>query len=531
MQFFRNLSTRIALTVILFFTMIAALPFYASAAQKKPFVVVIDAGHGGNDAGASENDVKEKDVNLAVALKLGELIKKKLKDTKVIYTRDNDVFISLQKRAEIANKANADLFISIHCNSVDRNNKNRSNVSGASTYILGHHKDNDNLAVARRENSVVELDAKDKAHFAQFDASQDESHIIFEMSQKQNFKNSARFAKAVQDEMANAGRFNRGVKQAGFWVLWSTAMPSALIELDFICNPNEAKFLKSKDGQEKLAGAIFNAVKSYEAFFRQNLGAQSKVVETEASDPPADAALAVVETKSEESPRRHRAQPETPLQPQLTDKEPADNQPATATRRRTRRNKAPGGDSSVQNQATTKKASEPETVEQDKDISQELTQVQNSDANETAILISESQNEAETTVELSKSKNLNKPSTKASRKESTAENNKKAKPSKEASSNAELASKESKEPSKQGGRRKAQKQKINKIYKILLFTSPKELDKSDSAFKGLENVARFKEEGKYYYTYGEGGTQEELQPVLEEIQELFPEARIIQRIS
>ena len=287
----------------------------ASAADKK-FVVVIDAGHGGNDVGASEHGINEKDVNLDVALKLGNLIKKNLKNTEVIYTRDGDYFISLQKRADVANRAKADLFISIHCNSVDKANKNRSKVTGATTYILGRHRDADNLAVAQRENSVAELDANDKTHFAEFDPSKDESYIIFEMTQKKNLQNSARFASNVQKAMINAGRYSRGVQQAGFWVLWSTAMPAALIELDFICNPDQAKYLASKEGQDQLASSIFEAVKNYEDYFRKSLGM------TDSSPAPSSRSY----SEKEETPAERLA--------------PADRSSTKASRRTSRRRPA-----------------------------------------------------------------------------------------------------------------------------------------------------------------------------------------------
>ena len=273
MQGYTRNKTQFLRMLMIIGVLVFLFPLVISAAQKtKEFVVVIDAGHGGHDAGAVDNEAKEKDINLGVALKLGNLIKTKLKNVKVIYTRDNDTFLSLQKRADVANKAGADLFISIHTNSVDASNPNRTSVAGASTYVLGLHKDSDNLGVAKRENSVIELDKNDKAKYTNFDPTKDESYIIFEMTQKKNLQNSIRLASDIQKEMEKSGRRNRGVHQAGFWVLWSTAMPAVLVELDFICNPQEAKFLNSKEGQDKLAGDIFNAVKSYEEYYRKSIG-------------------------------------------------------------------------------------------------------------------------------------------------------------------------------------------------------------------------------------------------------------------
>lgn len=242
------------------------------AESKDEFTVVIDAGHGGKDFGAIDNNAKEKDINLEVALRLAELIKKKMKGTEVVMTRDDDTFISLQGRADIANKSKGDLFISIHTNSVDTKNKNRATVAGASVYTLGGNKDDANMEIARRENSVIELENSYEQKYSGFDPNKDESYIIFEMAQKKNLSQSNRFAKMVQDNLVKiAGRKDRGVKQAGFWVLWSTSMPSVLVELDFICNPESAEFLTSKDGVDQLADAIFQAVKVYEQNYKQSL--------------------------------------------------------------------------------------------------------------------------------------------------------------------------------------------------------------------------------------------------------------------
>lgn len=256
--------------LLLAVAMIIGIPASAVSASAKNFVVVLDAGHGGKDHGAIDNGTREKDINLAVALRLGELIKKKLKDTRVVYTRDDDTFVSLQGRADIANKAKGDLFISIHTNSVDAKNKNRRSVAGASVYTQGGHKDEANLAVAKRENAVIELENGYEQKYSGFDPNKVESYIIFEMAAKHNIAQSHRFAKNVQNNLVNiAGRKDRGVHQAGFWVLWATSMPSALVELDFICNPDAAKFMSSKEGVDKLAEAIFEAVKAYEKDFRQ----------------------------------------------------------------------------------------------------------------------------------------------------------------------------------------------------------------------------------------------------------------------
>lgn len=231
----------------------------------KDFVVVIDPGHGGKDVGAVGNKAKEKDVNLGVALKLGDLIDSEYDDIDVVYTRDDDTFISLQERAEIANKAHGDLFISIHTNSVDRRSKNRKTVHGAATYTLGLHRSDENLAVAKRENSVIELEDDYSVKYQGFDPNSTESYIIFELSQNKHLEQSVDFASLVQNHFGKAGRKDNGVRQAGFWVLAKTSMPAVLIELDFICNPTQEKYLSSSSGQKELANAIFDAFREYKA--------------------------------------------------------------------------------------------------------------------------------------------------------------------------------------------------------------------------------------------------------------------------
>ncbi|MDE6272392.1 MAG: N-acetylmuramoyl-L-alanine amidase [Muribaculaceae bacterium] len=271
MKFIRNIYIRKIFTGLAFAAIILGLSFTAMSKSNNDFVVIIDPGHGGKDHGAIDNNAREKDINLAVAQRLGELIEKKIKNSDVVFTRNNDTFVSLQGRADIANKAKGDLFISIHTNSVDTKNKNRSTVAGASVYTLGPNKEGANMDIARRENAVIELENGYHQKYSGFDPNKDESYIIFEMAQKQNIAQSNRFAKMVQDNLVKiAGRKDRGVHQAGFWVLWSTSMPSVLVELDFICNPESAKFMTSKEGVNKLAEAIFEAVKIYEMNYRQS---------------------------------------------------------------------------------------------------------------------------------------------------------------------------------------------------------------------------------------------------------------------
>ena len=241
-------------------TMLMLLAVVAYAAKAKTFTLVIDAGHGGHDAGAIGAISKEKNINLNVALAFGKLVERNCKDVKVIYTRKTDVFVPLHTRADIANKAKADLFISVHTNALPKKKISR----GMETYTLGMHRAADNLDVAKRENSVILIEKDYKQRYQGFDPNSSESYIMFEFIQDRNMAQSVELAKLVQKRTcAMAGRQNKGVKQAGFLVLRETSMPSCLIELGFISTPDEEQFLNSENGVEKLGKGIYQAFVDY----------------------------------------------------------------------------------------------------------------------------------------------------------------------------------------------------------------------------------------------------------------------------
>lgn len=248
-----------------FFLLLICLLTATASVSGRDFVVVIDPGHGGKDVGAVGKKAREKDINLGVALKFGDLIRENFDDVKIVYTRDDDTFISLQGRADIANKAHGDLFISIHTNSVDRRSKNRLTVYGAATYTLGLHRSEENLEVAKRENSVIVLEDDYTARYCGFDPNSTESYIVFELSQNKHMEQSVQFASMVQSCFSEVGRKDNGVRQAGFWVLAATGMPAVLVELDFICNPTQEKYLSSDSGQKELAGSIYDAFVQYKS--------------------------------------------------------------------------------------------------------------------------------------------------------------------------------------------------------------------------------------------------------------------------
>lgn len=226
----------------------------------KEFILVIDPGHGGNDPGAVGKIAKEKTINLSVALKLGRLIEQNCKDVKVIYTRKTDKFIPLNRRAEIANEAKADLFISIHTNAVA---KGRT-VRGAETFTLGLARSEANLELAKRENSVILIEEDYQQRYEGFNPNSSESYIIFEFIQDKHMEQSVKLAKMVQEQFkSHAKRIDRGVHQAGFLVLRSTTMPSVLVELGYISTPEEERYLSSKEGIDKLAASIYKAFLNY----------------------------------------------------------------------------------------------------------------------------------------------------------------------------------------------------------------------------------------------------------------------------
>lgn len=258
------------LLTILCLTVFFLISNPVAAQIKEKFTVVIDAGHGGRDPGAMRGKYKEKVINLKVALALGKLIENNYKDVKVVYTRKTDVFIDLVERANIANRNKANLFISIHTNATDAKN---TSANGADTYILGLTKSAENLAVAKRENSVITFEKDYKSKYEGFDPNSPESYIIFEFMTNKYMEQSYKFASAIQNGFKTiAKRNDRGVRQAGFLVLWRSAMPSVLVELGFINNANEAKYLYSSAGQNAMARSIYSGFKKYKAEYDKMMG-------------------------------------------------------------------------------------------------------------------------------------------------------------------------------------------------------------------------------------------------------------------
>ena len=285
-------------------TLMLSLPIMAD----KPYTVVLDAGHGGKDPGAVGKFSKEKDLNLQLALAVGKQISEQYPDVNVVYTRSTDVFIPLQTRADIANKANADLFISIHTNSAES-----KSPRGVETFILGTDRMNDNLDVAMRENAVMKLEADYKTTYQGFDPNSIDSYIMFELMQNSYMEQSLRFAEQVQQRfVGHLNRSDRGVRQAAFWVLLKTACPSILFEMGFISNPEEERFMNQPASIAQMANALVNAFGAYthrEAVKKETLAVEP--AEPEPSTPSTPSASSASSAPSASSASSTSSTPKT----------------------------------------------------------------------------------------------------------------------------------------------------------------------------------------------------------------------------
>ncbi len=249
----RNIVILLSISVTFLFSFHSAGP--VGYKVKK---IVIDAGHGDHDPGTLGKVSKEKDVALKIALELGRIIEENLEDVEVIFTRDDDSFLELHERAAVANDEGADLFISVHCNAF-----NNPAVFGSESYVMGLDKVNKNLATAKRENSVILLE-DDQAKYEGFDPESDESYILFNLYQSAHLNNSLILASEIEKQMKDrVGRNSRGVRQAPFWVLWQTTMPSVLVETGYLSNRKEEQELNDKLNQVYIASGIYRAVRSY----------------------------------------------------------------------------------------------------------------------------------------------------------------------------------------------------------------------------------------------------------------------------
>lgn len=285
-----------------------------SLAANKRFTLVIDPGHGGHDAGALGAISKEKNINLAVALRFGKYVEQNLPEVRVIYTRTKDVFIPLNERANIANRANADLFISVHTNALPAGKVAR----GFETYTLGMHRAKDNLDVAMRENSVISMEKDYQQRYQGFDPRSSESYIIFEFIQGKNMERSVELARMIQRGVCDgANRPDKGVHQAGFLVLRETSMPGCLIELGFITTPDEERLLNNDSRVDDIARGIYEAFAKYKNKYDRSVSVPYRAKDSEEVNIPKivpdqePAPKTRVVTRGKQ-PKREEATPEQP---------------------------------------------------------------------------------------------------------------------------------------------------------------------------------------------------------------------------
>ena len=282
--------------ITLILTLLCMLVLTATGANRR-FTLVIDPGHGGHDAGALGAISKEKNINLSVALQFGKYVERNMPDVRVIYTRKTDVFIPLKERANIANRANADLFISVHTNALPAGKIAR----GFETYTLGMHRAKDNLDVAMRENSVISMERGYQQTYQGFDPRSSESYIIFEFIQGKNMERSVELARNIQRKVCNsANRPDKGVHQAGFLVLRETSMPSCLIELGFITTADEENLLNDASRVDDIARGIYEGFAQYRNKYDKSISVPYRAADTES----VSVAKIVSDTKQEKNERR-----------------------------------------------------------------------------------------------------------------------------------------------------------------------------------------------------------------------------------
>lgn len=291
--------------IALLLALMCMLVVTAFAANKR-FTLVIDPGHGGHDAGARGAMSKEKDVNLTVALRFGKYVEQNMPEVRVIYTRTQDKFVPLHERANIANRANADLFISVHTNALPAGKVAR----GFETYTLGMHRAKDNLDVAMRENSVISMEKGFEQAYEGFDPKSSESYIIFEFIQGKNMERSVDLARMIQRSVCEgAGRPSKGVHQAGFLVLRETSMPGCLIELGFITTPDEERLLNDKNKVDDIAKGIYEAFSNYKNKYDKSVSVPYRASERRVSAVP----TIVPSIKVDSSKKVEKEKEETPV--------------------------------------------------------------------------------------------------------------------------------------------------------------------------------------------------------------------------
>ncbi len=469
-----KLQSVILIVLMLLFGTHAAL----AEGGKHAFTLVIDAGHGGHDSGALGGFSKEKTINLNVALAFGRLVEENCPDVKIVYTRKRDVFIPLQRRADIANQNKADLFISIHTNALPGGRQ----AYGPETYTLGMARAGANLDVAKRENSVITLESDYQRTYEGFDPNKAESYVIFEIMQDHYMKQSVDLAKCIQKSYKQAGRPDKGVHQAGFLVLRNTSMPSVLTELGFITTPSEEEYLNSEKGITEMSRSIYNG---FLAFRRQ----YDKTAHTLPPDLPA---------KVEES------KPHLSTTPENKDEVAVVPVPTVPTERK----------------VETPEAKPQPAAKETKPAAKESKPA----AKESKPAAKESKPAAKEPKPAAKE---SKPAAKET-KPAAKETKPAAKETKPAAKETKPAAKESKPAAK--GKETQQKKATPKgpkiVYRVQVGAGKKEISPKDSQFKGLA-ITRVKEGSLYKYFYGNYSTYAEAQKGLRTAKEKIPGAYLV----
>ena len=317
------------ITLLLVAFLFLAAGMYAA---NKRFTLVIDAGHGGHDAGALGAKSKEKNINLNVALAFGRYVERNMPDVRVIYTRTTDVFIPLHDRANIANKTNADLFISVHTNALPAGKIAR----GFETYSLGMHRAKDNLDVAMRENSVISMEKGYQQTYQGFDPKSSESYIIFEFIQGKNMERSVEIARSIQNSVCqNANRPDKGVHQAGFLVLRETSMPSCLIELGFITTPDEENLLNDESRIDDIAKAIYEGFAKYKNKYDKRVTIPYRSQASEGNGIPSIVPDSYKRPERKSTPMRKQVVETAPARKQNVDTAPARKQTVAPVKKQT----------------------------------------------------------------------------------------------------------------------------------------------------------------------------------------------------
>ena len=529
----------------------------AMAAGKRKFTLVIDPGHGGHDAGAIGKFSKEKDINLRTALAFGKYVERNCSDVKVIYTRKNDVFVKLDERAEIANRAKADLFISIHTNSLPGKKISR----GLETYTLGMHRAADNLEVAKRENSVILMEKDYKKHYEGFDPNSSESYIIFEFLQDNNMAKSVELAKLVQSNVCStANRPNKGVKQAGFLVLRKTSMPSCLIELGYISTSDEERFLNNETHVDEMARGIYQAFIKYKSHYgsgsSSSTKAPSQVEEPWQQEPELEirevvnmkpqpapneqeisqlqVALPTLNEPLRQSPKPNQSQAQNQNQPLRPSQGQAQNQPLRPSQGQAQSQNQPlrpsQGQAQSQNQQLKPSQSQVQSQNQPLRPSQSQAQNQNQQARKEPELP-----KAQTLPQQIQPKPAQQPQVKPLPQEQPQVSVQKPKVEPTPAPKAEPKPIAKAEPAQQVPATKprtATKPTTNNapvgapVFKIQIFISEKVLDPSDSRLKG-EEPNYYKEGRVYKYTLGATTDYEEIVQLRKDIAAKFPGCFIV----